>query len=50
MELRYVLDILVNKYDISLAPNEDGTRVWKEMKDNFTAVPGNLELVFTILL
>ena len=46
-ELRFVAALLVSKYDINFAPGEDGTRCWREMKDQFTAAPGKLELVFT---
>ena len=46
-ELRFVTALLVSKYDITFAPGEDGTRCWRDMKDQFTAAPGKLELVFT---
>ena len=46
-ELRFVTALLVSKYDISFAPGEDGTSCWRDMKDQFTAAPGKLELVFT---
>jgi len=45
-ELRFVTALLVSKYDIAFAPGEAGIRVWKNMKDQFTAAPGKLELVF----
>ena len=45
MELRFVVPLLVQEYDIGFAPGEDGIRVWREMKDQFTAAPGRLELV-----
>ena len=38
--------MLVMRFDISLAPFEDGTAVLANMKDTFTAQPGKLELVF----
>ena len=38
--------LIVSKYEIGFAPGEDGTRVWRDMRDEFTAVPGRLELVF----
>lgn len=44
--LTYLTGLLVLKYDIDFAPGEDGVRVWSEMKDDFTAVPGDLKLVF----
>ena len=46
-EIRLVAALLVSKYDITFAPGEDGMRVWEDMKDQFTAVPGQLDLVFT---
>jgi cytochrome P450 len=46
-EIRFVTALLISKYHVSLAPGEDGVRVWKDMKDQFTAVPGKLELVFS---
>ena len=52
MELRYegyVIAMLVSKYSISFAPREDGERVWREMRDNFTAEPVKLKLVFDLL-
>ncbi|KAL9122404.1 MAG: hypothetical protein Q9187_001041 [Circinaria calcarea] len=48
-EVRFVTALLVSKYDITFAPGEDGIRVWKDMKDQFTAAPGKLELIFTPL-
>lgn len=48
MELRYVLAMLVSRYEIAFAPGEDGVGVWRDMKDNFTAAPGKLELVFNL--
>ena len=38
--------LIVSKYEVGLAPGEDGTRVWRDMRDELTAVPGRLELVF----
>ena len=46
LEIRYVTAVLVTKYHISFAPGEDGSRVEKDMKDQFTAAPGKLELRF----
>ena len=46
-ELRFVTALLVSKYDIAFAPGEDGVKVVEDMKDQFTAAPGKLELVFT---
>ena len=49
MEIRYVTALLITKYDVSFALGEDGTTVLKNLKDNFTASPGKLNLVFTPL-
>ena len=46
-EISYVVAVIVSKYDVGFAPGEDGVAVWKEMKDEFTMKPGNLDLVFT---
>jgi len=46
--LKYVTAILVSKYDVELAPGENGCRFWNDMKDDFTAVPGRLDLVFRL--
>lgn len=47
-ELRYVTALLASKYDISFAPddNDYGRRVEGDMKDRFTAAPGELRVVF----
>ena len=45
-EISYVVALLVSRYDITFAPGDDGTQVWKDMKDEFTAKPGRLDLVF----
>ncbi|MCJ1421897.1 hypothetical protein MMC32_008264 [Xylographa parallela] len=45
-ELRYVTALVVGKYSIEFAPGEDGGRVEGNMKDQFTAAPGTLNLVF----
>ncbi|KAL8670626.1 MAG: hypothetical protein Q9168_004837 [Polycauliona sp. 1 TL-2023] len=46
-ELRLVTALLASKYDIRFAPGEDGTRCVEDMVDQFTAAPGELEVVFT---
>lgn len=45
-ELRFVAALLLSKYDLAFAPGEDGSRCWRDMKDQFTAAPGKLVLVF----
>ena len=44
-EISYLVAHILSKYEISFAPGEDGLRVERDMKDEFTAVPGKLELV-----
>ncbi|MCJ1237976.1 hypothetical protein MMC14_005963 [Varicellaria rhodocarpa] len=48
MQIRSVVALLVSKYDICLSPNDDGVDVLSNMKDQFTAYPGRLELVFRL--
>ena len=45
-EISYLVALILSRYDVEFAPGEDGVRVWKDMKDEFTAAPGKLELVF----
>ena len=45
-EISYVVALIVSKHDVEFAPGEDGTAVWKEMRDHFTIKPGKLDLVF----
>ena len=37
---------LVQRFNISLAGSEIGTAVTRDVKDQFTATPGKLEVVF----
>jgi hypothetical protein len=39
--------LLLDAFDISLAPGEDGKRLQKETLDCFAALPGPLRLIFT---
>ena len=45
-ELQVVTALLVRTYHIKLVPDEDGSRVEKEMTDRFTVLPGPLRLTF----
>ena len=45
-ELRMVTATLVKNYHVSFAPGEDGSIVEGNMRDQFTAAPGELRLVF----
>lgn len=49
MELRYVLALLTSRYDWTFAPGENGLRVVDDAVDQFTYIPGELNLVFTPL-
>jgi cytochrome P450 len=46
MELRIVTAMLITKFKVSLAPGEYGLKVSEEMRDTFTAQPGDLHLKF----
>ena len=45
-ELRFVTALLVGRYHTEFAPGEDGSKVEGRMKDQFTAAPGCLNLIF----
>ncbi|KAL8747752.1 MAG: hypothetical protein Q9190_000410 [Brigantiaea leucoxantha] len=47
-QLRSVLALLVTRFDVRLAPGEEGVKVWKDLKDQFNSHPGKLRLVFTL--
>ncbi|KAL9624745.1 MAG: hypothetical protein Q9160_001099 [Pyrenula sp. 1 TL-2023] len=46
-ELRFVIAMLIQKFDVRFAAGEDGTAVWKEARDFFALIPGSLKLAFT---
>lgn len=46
MELRMVIAALITKFDISLAPGEDGRSLLEDSRDQFTLNLGDLFLVF----
>ena len=46
MELRYVMAVLISKYDVLFAPGEDNYEVQGKMTDTFTVEPGQLKVVF----
>ncbi|MCJ1385516.1 hypothetical protein MMC17_008639 [Xylographa soralifera] len=46
-ELRVVIALLASRYEVRLAPDDDGTKVLGEMTDRFTVLPGPLKLAFT---
>jgi tryprostatin B 6-hydroxylase len=46
MELRTVITLLVLNFNVSFAPGEDGTKLFRDTKDMFTLDLGELKLVF----
>ena len=46
VELRTVTARLVTRFDVGLAPGEDGTRLLQNTRDHFTVDPGHIDLVF----
>lgn len=47
MELRTLTTRLITRFDMKLAPGEDGTRLLKQTKDHFTVDLGDVEILFT---
>lgn len=47
-ELRFVTALLVKKYAIGFAPSENGACVTRDLRDQFTAAPGKLNLSFEL--
>ena len=47
-ELRFVTALLIKKYVVCFAPNEDGKSVVNDLRDQFTAAPGKLNLSFEL--
>ena len=45
-EMALLTALLVSKYYIRFPDGDNGSRVEKDMKDQFTALPGPLDLVF----
>jgi hypothetical protein len=46
MEIRVAISLLVTEFDFDFAAGENGKRMFDEMGDYFTTVPGPLNLVF----
>lgn len=46
MEIRAVISLLITRFDVSLAPGEDGTDLLERTKDTFTLRIGDLNIVF----
>ena len=47
-ELRFVMALLVTKYKICFGTDEDGRGVEADLRDQFTAAPGELRLRFEL--
>ena len=45
-EMSMLMALLVSKYHIRFPSGDDGSRVERDMKDQFTALPGQLDLIF----
>ncbi|KAL6719954.1 hypothetical protein ACLMJK_001875 [Lecanora helva] len=46
MELKTVVPLLISKFDVRLAPREDGTALLENSKDAFTLRMGELKVIF----
>ncbi|KAK8008231.1 hypothetical protein PG991_010782 [Apiospora marii] len=46
IELRFVIALLVRKFRIGFAPGESGETLFAGLRDQFTAAPGKLRLLF----
>lgn len=46
MELRTVVALLITRFNVHLAPGEDGTALIEKSQDTFTLRMGDLNLVF----
>lgn len=46
MEIRAVISLLIVRFDVSLAPGEDGSDLLERTKDTFTLRLGHLNIVF----
>lgn len=46
MELRIAIAVLISRFEVSLAPGEDGSELTGKLRDTFTAQPGDLHLSF----
>ncbi|KAH7313703.1 cytochrome P450 [Stachybotrys elegans] len=45
-EMRYITALLVTRFEVFFAPGETGQRLFEDLRDQFTASPGRLELQF----
>ena len=46
LELRIATAVLLTRFDVCLAPNEDGTDLLERSRDRITVAPGALRLIF----
>lgn len=44
----HLIALVISKYHIEFAPGDDGSRVIRDSRDNFTMDPGRLDLVFKL--
>lgn len=47
-EMRFVIALLISKFHMEFAGNEKGEKLFSDLKDQFTASPGRLDLVFLL--
>jgi tryprostatin B 6-hydroxylase len=45
-EMRFVIALLIKKFEVGFWGNENGERLFADLKDQFTAAPGRLDLHF----
>ena len=45
-EMSIVVALIVSNYNVRFPANQDGSRVVNDMRDCFTAKPGQLDLIF----
>ncbi|TRX93374.1 hypothetical protein FHL15_005649 [Xylaria flabelliformis] len=47
-EMRFVIALLIKKFEVQFWGNERGQRLFSDLKDQFTAAPGRLDLKFRL--
>lgn len=46
LQIHGVVASLLGQFDVAFGPDEDGVSVWRDLKDQFNAHPGELDLIF----
>lgn len=46
--ISHLAALLISKYTVEFGPDDDGTRLVRDMQDNFTLNPGRLDLIFKL--